>query len=254
MKKGHDFGVTAFRVAQEATGQIEPNPTKVRTFDAKALGHLGGLKGGRARAEKLTPEQRSEIASKANRARWATSLYNEIKATQTAALLLELNGGSIDYAKCIKLLYSIEKESLNRWMRPVIYDDLYSMPFGQAVSQTMDRAAYRQRKAKSFWSDHIETSADNNLQLIRECGKEKLSRAEIELIKEISESNRNKTTEQLFDEHHDAKLFPEWKDPHGSSIKTTYSDLLHSLGKTLDQIKEFKEHLIELAYLKKMSQ
>jgi hypothetical protein len=33
-------------------------------------GHLGGLKGGKARAEKLTPEQRSEIAKNAAAARW----------------------------------------------------------------------------------------------------------------------------------------------------------------------------------------
>lgn len=68
MKKEHDFAVTAFRVVQEATGQIEPKPAK--EFDAKALGHKGGLKGGKARAEKLTPEQRSEIAKKAAQARW----------------------------------------------------------------------------------------------------------------------------------------------------------------------------------------
>ena len=37
---------------------------------AVALGRLGGLKGGRARAEKLTAAQRSEIARKAARARW----------------------------------------------------------------------------------------------------------------------------------------------------------------------------------------
>ena len=69
-KREHDFSVTAFRVVQEATGQIEPKPTKKRNFDAKALGHLGGLKGGRVRAERLTPERRSEIAKKAAKARW----------------------------------------------------------------------------------------------------------------------------------------------------------------------------------------
>ena len=37
---------------------------------AVALGRKGGLKGGKARAEKLTPEQRSEIAKKAAKARW----------------------------------------------------------------------------------------------------------------------------------------------------------------------------------------
>jgi hypothetical protein len=37
---------------------------------AVALGRLGGLKGGVARAKMLTPEQRSEIARKAVLARW----------------------------------------------------------------------------------------------------------------------------------------------------------------------------------------
>jgi hypothetical protein len=67
-KREHDFSVTAFRVVQEATGQIEPKPKK--NFDAKALGRLGGLKGGKARAEKLSPERRKEIAVKAASARW----------------------------------------------------------------------------------------------------------------------------------------------------------------------------------------
>lgn len=37
---------------------------------AQELGRLGGLKGGKARAEKLTPEQRKEIARKAAKVRW----------------------------------------------------------------------------------------------------------------------------------------------------------------------------------------
>jgi hypothetical protein len=70
-KKEHDFAVTAFRVVQEATGQVEPEPKKPRKeYDYKALGHAGGLKGGKARASKLTPEERKEIAQKAARIRW----------------------------------------------------------------------------------------------------------------------------------------------------------------------------------------
>jgi hypothetical protein len=38
---------------------------------AVALGRLGGLKGGRARARKLTAEQRRASARKAARARWS---------------------------------------------------------------------------------------------------------------------------------------------------------------------------------------
>lgn len=43
----------------------EKNPAAV------VLGKLGGRKGGKARAKKLTAEQRKEIASKAAKARWA---------------------------------------------------------------------------------------------------------------------------------------------------------------------------------------
>ncbi|MEE8470063.1 MAG: histone H1 [Dehalococcoidia bacterium] len=72
-KKDHDFSVAAFRVVQEATGEVEPEPKKARKeYDYKALGHAGGLKGGKARASKLTPEQRREIAKKAAQARWKT--------------------------------------------------------------------------------------------------------------------------------------------------------------------------------------
>jgi hypothetical protein len=38
---------------------------------AAALGHLGGLKGGPARAARLSPRRRREIARGAARARWA---------------------------------------------------------------------------------------------------------------------------------------------------------------------------------------
>ena len=76
-KKEHDFSVTAFRVVQEATGQeLEPEKERpLSTADGKnpnavALGRLGGLKGGKARSSKLTPEQRKEIARIAAKARW----------------------------------------------------------------------------------------------------------------------------------------------------------------------------------------
>jgi len=39
---------------------------------AVMLGRLGGLKGGKARYKKLSPEQRSQIAQKAAKARWKT--------------------------------------------------------------------------------------------------------------------------------------------------------------------------------------
>lgn len=44
-------------------------PTKAIEY-FKKMGRVGGLLGGKARASKLTPEQRSESARKAAKARW----------------------------------------------------------------------------------------------------------------------------------------------------------------------------------------
>lgn len=41
-----------------------------RDLAAVLLGRLGGLKGGRARADSLSPERRKQIAEKAAQARW----------------------------------------------------------------------------------------------------------------------------------------------------------------------------------------
>ena len=51
-------------LATASTGTGGKNP------HAAALGRLGGLKGGRARAKALTPSQRRKIASRAAKARW----------------------------------------------------------------------------------------------------------------------------------------------------------------------------------------
>ena len=66
-----DLNQLAARIIGEATGDIETKP-ELSDKEKAAIesGRLGGLKGGKARAEKLTPAQRSEIAKKAAQKRW----------------------------------------------------------------------------------------------------------------------------------------------------------------------------------------
>ena len=64
-----DFAQNALRVVEISTG--EPLKPKEKNPAAVALGKLGGLKGGKARAAKLTDERKSEIAQRAAKARWA---------------------------------------------------------------------------------------------------------------------------------------------------------------------------------------
>ncbi|MEI8194887.1 MAG: hypothetical protein WCI73_03145 [Phycisphaerae bacterium] len=71
--KSRDVNVTAFNIVQVATGNA-PKPTEPEKNQAAvALGRLGGLKGGAARAKKLSAKKRTEIAKKAAAKRWGAS-------------------------------------------------------------------------------------------------------------------------------------------------------------------------------------
>jgi hypothetical protein len=83
-KKSTDVNVTAFQILEAITGEqpchASPvpkvkEPAKKKSPPAKnpaavALGRLGGVKGGKARAESLSAKRRIEIATKAAKARW----------------------------------------------------------------------------------------------------------------------------------------------------------------------------------------
>ena len=67
-----DVNLLAKAICDITTGDQKTNVTlpKEKNPAAVALGRLGGLKGGKARAEKLTAKKRKEIAQKAAKARW----------------------------------------------------------------------------------------------------------------------------------------------------------------------------------------
>jgi len=71
-KQRLDVNQLAQRVVAEATGQTPRTPAPHEGKDpiAVELGRRGGLKGGKARAAKMTKKQRSESAKKAAAARW----------------------------------------------------------------------------------------------------------------------------------------------------------------------------------------
>ena len=74
-RSSKDINESAFAVVQAATGQTPiAEPKREKNPAAIALGRLGGLKGGIARHQNLTPERRKEIASQAAAKRWSKSL------------------------------------------------------------------------------------------------------------------------------------------------------------------------------------
>lgn len=60
------MNTTAFDIAQLATGEVAaPSAHKIAS-------KRGGLKGGKARMDAMTPEQRSDLAKKAAAKRWGS--------------------------------------------------------------------------------------------------------------------------------------------------------------------------------------
>jgi hypothetical protein len=70
-KRPREANQLAKLVVDLATGNAEePTQEPAKNPHAQALGRLGGLKGGKARAAKLSAKKRKEIAKKAAEARW----------------------------------------------------------------------------------------------------------------------------------------------------------------------------------------
>ena len=67
-KRPGDVIGAAIKVAKIATGEVQDE-----TMEGKEYAQRGGRKGGAVRAKRLTPNQRSEIASLAAKARWKRS-------------------------------------------------------------------------------------------------------------------------------------------------------------------------------------
>ncbi len=65
-----DLNALAKSIVDQATGQVTPTDEPAKNPAAVALGRLGGLKGGKARAAKLSQAKRSAIAKKAAKKRW----------------------------------------------------------------------------------------------------------------------------------------------------------------------------------------
>jgi hypothetical protein len=73
IKRPRDTNQLAKFIVDMASGEASPDAPvdDGKNPAAVALGRLGGLKGGKARAASLTQKKRAAIAKKAARARWA---------------------------------------------------------------------------------------------------------------------------------------------------------------------------------------
>jgi hypothetical protein len=72
-RRPRDPNALAFQVVRLATGEAKPEPEPEKNPHAVALGRMGGAKGGKARAARMSKKERSASARKAAKVRWSRS-------------------------------------------------------------------------------------------------------------------------------------------------------------------------------------
>ena len=179
--------------------------------------------------------------------------FDEVKATQTAAVLLRLAGGELNHLALIKLLYRADREALRRWGLPVTTDNHVSMKYGPVTSKIYDRikSSANPAVAATFWSTHIQRDGSYSVRLHSDPGSSELSRVEEELLQEIFTDHGHKDAFKLAEETHSE--FPEWKDPGKGSSPIALADIFDATGMTEEEIEhataqiQVQRALLELA-------
>jgi uncharacterized phage-associated protein len=157
--------------------------------------------------------------------------FDPEKVTEASAFLLNLRGGRIHYIKLLKLLYIADREALAEWGIPISNDNYVSMDQGPVLSQTYNLI----REGGRVWSEYISAPFDDyEVKLTNTPPKaKKLSLAEQNLLERVFEQYGGKNRWDLVDYVH---TFPEWQNPHGSSIPIDIEEILRALEEPSESI------------------
>jgi len=150
----------------------------------------------------------------------------------------------MSYMKLIKLLYLVDREALLRWGRPVTTDRYVSMDRGPVLSAILDLITEGPRPgSQGTWPEYISEPQGHEVVLRKDASTDELSRAEEELIAEIFREHGGKSRWELVDLAH---ALPEWRDPNGSAIPISYSDVLEAGGMSPQEAAAVVEELESL--------
>lgn len=152
--------------------------------------------------------------------------FNKRRTAQIAALLARYSGGQIDMYKLVKLIYLIDRTSLERRGRPVTFDRPHNLPLGPTPSRTYD--IVREPWRCEYWSQYFSPPQGNIIKLIKDdISCDELSQAHIDLIDDVFKEFGNKSFRQLKNYMHS---LPEFDDPGDSSKPINWNTLLKATG------------------------
>lgn len=151
--------------------------------------------------------------------------FEERRAAQAAALLLECEDGRMRYIKLIKLLYFADRTALIETGLPITGDRFVSMHYGPVLSRILD--LIRGRATDSHLWDQWFRTEGYDLVLTRHPGRDHISPYDEQTLRRVFETHRGDRDWEVVDATHE---LPEWSDPDGSSRPIEPAEILRHAG------------------------
>ncbi len=156
--------------------------------------------------------------------------YDVKKAAQVAAFFAIEAGGKINILKLTKLMYLADRDHLEQYDYPILFDKIVSMPHGPVNSLTYNYSSGGLED--DFWNYYITDRDMHDLGVTKKFNideLDQLSDAEVQVMKLIWTKFGHMNQFELVDYTH--KYCKEWNDPNGSSEPISYETVFKFLGK-----------------------
>ena len=174
--------------------------------------------------------------------------FDERKTVQIAALLVKKFNNKIDRGKLLKMIYLIDRKSLEDRGYPVTFDRPYNMKFGPILSHT-----YRLMKEGNgkYWNKVFLVPGTKNFVKLRDVkvGIGALSEADMEYIDKVIEEVGHLSFQEISQCTHKLE---EYKDTGDTSRPIEWNNWLRAVGWDDDEILDIREELDARASFEKM--
>lgn len=171
------------------------------------------------------------------------------KATEAACLFLERGGRQMNVMKLVKLLYLLDRRSLDRRNIPVIGGDYLSMRNGPVTSEILDliNAGRLMGETDQRWEQCITDRRNHDVTLEQMPQREHLADAEVALLDEVWAEHGGKDQWQLVEWCH--AHCKEWTPVTNGCAPIAIEQIGMALGKSAAQVNRLRQEAIELNQL-----
>lgn len=175
--------------------------------------------------------------------------FSARKATEVASLFIQKEGGRLNVMKLVKLVYLLDRLSIERRGIPVVGGIYYSMRNGPVTSELLDiiNAGALADEDDTSWEKHISDRDSHEIGLIEEIPIEYLSDAECQLLDELYQEHGQKNQWELRDWCH--RNCPEWTPLENRRERIYLGELAENVGKSKAEVEQICQEANESSLL-----